>query len=260
MDRESFGLDAGWRSSARAWGLVSGLAFIVATVAYLVEGLGLLGSSPRYAPTSAGQLQDEAVYWVAFFAYRHATLWDYLLRDGLYVVAYLGLLPLALAANAATGGRRAMVQIGTGFVLVGAVFGILNAVAFFVSVDFWRGTGWEQVPPALMDAIGRTADTLDRLSGWSGTASFLALALGLAYLGRACRTEAALPRWAGLVAYVGVVVLGALVVLDMAQLDGTDTLWKALALVIRVFVAPVFAIGLGLHLGRSPDAGAAAAG
>jgi hypothetical protein len=252
MDRVSLGLDPGWRPTARAWGLVSGGAFVVATLLYLVEGLGLLGASPAYTSTSAGQLQDEAVFWVAFFAYRHATLWDYFLRDGLYAVAYLGLLPLVLAANRATGGQRVSVQVGAMFVVVGAVFGMLNAVAFFVSLDFWRNTGWEQVPPAIMDAVGRTADSFDRLSSWCGTASFVSLGLGLAYLGRACRTEPALPRWVGLVAYLGVVVLGGLIVLNVAQIDGTDGIWKLLALVVGVFVAPLFAIGLGLHLGRSP--------
>ena len=63
-----------------------------------------------YAPTAAGQLQDEAVFWAAVFAYRHATLWDCVRRDDLYFFAFLGPLPLLLATNVATGERRAAVR------------------------------------------------------------------------------------------------------------------------------------------------------
>ena len=65
---------------------------------------------------------------MAFFAYRYDTLWDYVLRDGLFFFAFLGFIPLALAANVATGGRRAAVQIAAAFIAVGAIFGALNAV------------------------------------------------------------------------------------------------------------------------------------
>ena len=131
----------------------------------------LIGSPPTSASTSAGQLQDEATYWAAFFAYRHATLWDYVLRDGLFFFAFLGFIPLVLAANVATGGRRAAVQIAGAFIAIGAIFGALNAVTFFVDVSWWRGTGWEQVPPGLMAAIGRGTEMMDDLSAWSGIAS-----------------------------------------------------------------------------------------
>ena len=154
------------------------------------QATGLIGSEPTYTSSAAGQLQDEATYWVAFFAYRHDTLWDYVLRDGLFFFAFLGFIPLALAANVATGGRRAAVQIAAVFIGVGAIFGALNAVTFFVDVSWWRGTGWEQVPPALMDAIGRGTEMMDDLSAWCGIASNAALAVGLTYLGVACLTRA----------------------------------------------------------------------
>lgn len=250
MDRGALGWDRGWRSAALSWGLVSGIAFLTATMLFLVEAAGLLGAPPAYPSTGAGQLQDEAVYKAAFFAYRNATLWDYLLRDGLYVVAYLGLVPLVLAANRATGGRRASIQIGAAFVGVGAVFGVLNAVAFFVATDYWRYTGWEQIPPETMVTVGRVAGSFDQLSGWCGTAAYGAMALGLGYLGHACRTDPAMPRWLGPVAYAGVVCLASLVVLHVAKIDGMASVWNLLALAVGALIAPVFAIGLGLHLGR----------
>ena len=245
-DRAQQPLDSGWAMAARGWGLFSGVAFAVATLAYLVEATGLIGSAPTYTSTAAGQLQDEATYWAAFFAYRHDTLWDYALRDGLFFFAFLGFIPLAMAANVATGGRRAAVQIAAAFIAVGAIFGALNAVTFFVDVSWWRGTGWEEVPPALMAAIGRGTELMDDLSAWCGIASNAALTVGLVYLGVACLTEPALSRpigWAALVtAALEVVTIVA------GQIGGLDTVENVVGLVTGVVLAPVIAIGLGLRL------------
>jgi hypothetical protein len=244
-------IDRGWATSARAWGLFSGVAIAVATLLFLVEATGLLGSPADYAQTAAGQLKDEAVYWAAFFAYRHDTLWDYALRDGLFFFGFLGLLPLLLAANVATGGRRAMVQIGGAFLAVGALFGAMNALVFFVDMDYWRGTGWETTAPEIMAAVGRDTQIIDGLSGWFGTAAYAALAIGFVSFGRACRSEAALPRRLSLVAFTGAVVLAAMFLLNVAEIDGTAIVYQVLALVVGVVIAPIFAIGLGLHLGRT---------
>jgi hypothetical protein len=241
-------VDQGWATAAKGWGLFSGIAFAVATVAYLVEATGLIGSPPTYAATAAGQLQDEATYWAAFFAYRHATLWDYVLRDGLFFFAFLGFIPLVLAANAATGGRRAAVQIAGAFIAVGAIFGALNAVTFFVEVSWWRGTGWEQQPPALMAAIGRGTELMDDLSAWSGIASNAALAIGLAYLGVACFTEPALSRPIGWVALATAAL--EVVIIAMGQIGGLDSVENLLSLITGVLFAPIIAIGLALRLSR----------
>jgi hypothetical protein len=247
--------DPGWATAARGWGLFSGVAFAVATLLYLVETTGLIGSAPTYTATAAGQLQDEATFWAAFFAYRHDTLWDYVLRDGLFFFAFLGFIPLAMAANVATGGRRAAVQIAGAFIAVGAIFGALNAVTFFVDVSWWRGTGWDQVPPALMAAIGRGTELMDDLSAWCGIASNAALAVGLAYLGVACLTEPALSKrigWAALAtALLEVLTIAA------GQIGGLDVVENALGLVTGVVLAPIIAIGLGIRLSHVLAAGSA---
>lgn len=247
--------DKGWARAAKGWGIFSGIAFAVATLAYLVEATGLIGSAPTYAATAAGQLQDEATYWAAFFAYRHATLWDYVLRDGLFFVAFLGFIPLVLATNVATGGRRAAVQIAGAFIAVGAIFGALNAVAFLVDVSWWRGTGWEQVPPGLMAAIGRGTELMDDLSAWSGIASNAALAIGLAYLGVACLTEPALSRPIGRLALATAAL--EVVITAAGQIGGLDSVENVLSLITGALFAPLILIGLGLRLskfltGRSP--------
>ena len=244
--------DREWGRAARFWGLLSGVAFAVATLTYLVEALGLIGAAPVYAPSAAGQLHDEAVFLAASFAYRNATLWDYVFRDGLFFVAWLGFLPLLLAANAATGGRRAAVQIGCAFLGAAAIFGALNAVAFFVDVDFWRNTGWAQIPAEIMVAVGRGTQFFDRLSSWCGTAANAALVIALFYLGWAFRSEAALPRRLGLVAWAGAALCAASIV--VGQIPDTEAIWNVLGLVTGVVVAPTLAIGLGLHLARGSDA------
>ena len=223
--------------------MFSGIAFALATLAYLVEATGPIGSGPTYLATAAGQLQDEATYWAAFFAYRHDTLWDYVLRDGLFFFAFLGFIPLAMAANVATGGRRAAVQIAGAFIAVGAIFGALNAVTFFVDVSWWRGTGWDQVPAALMAAIGRGTELIDDLSAWCGIASNAALAQGLAYLGVACLTEPALSRRIGWVALATAALEVAIIV--AGQIGGLDAVENAFGLVTGVVLAPIIAIGLG---------------
>lgn len=245
-DRALATVDHGWASAARGWGLFSGAAFAVASVLYLIQATGVIGSAPAYVTTAAGQLQDEATYWAAFFAYRHDTLWDYILRDGLFFFAFLGLIPLALAADAATGGRRAAVRIGAAFVAVGAIFGALNAVTFFVDVSWWRGTGWSQVPPELMAAIGRGTEMMDDLSAWCGIASNATLAVGLGYIGFACLSEPALSRRIGWVALATAVLEVAIIL--AGQIGGLDDIEHVLGLVTGVVFAPVIAIGLGLRL------------
>ena len=244
----------GWASAARGWGLFSGVAFALATVLYLVEASGLIGSAPTYISSAAGQLQDEGTYWAALFAYRHATLWDYVLRDGLFFFAFLGFIPLAMAANVATGGRRAAVQIAAAFIAAGAIFGALNAVTFLVDVSWWRGTGWEQVPAPLMAAIGRGTEMMDDLSAWCGIASNAALAVGLVYLGVACLTEPALWRPIGWVALAAAALEVAIVV--VGQVGGLEPVQNALGLITGVVLAPAIAIGLGLRLSRVLSASA----
>src|SRR5436190_3411933 len=191
--------------------------------------MGVLGSRPAYVATAAGQLQDEATYWAAVFAYRHAALWDYVLRDGLFFFAFLGFIPLVLAANAATGGRRAAVQIAGAFITVGAIFGALNAVTFFVDVSWWRGTGWEQLPPSLMAAVGRGTEMMADLSAWSGIASSAALAIGLAYLAVACFTEPALSRPIGWVALAAAAL--EIVMVAAGEIGGLERVQNVLSLI-----------------------------
>ncbi len=242
-------VDPAWGRTARAWGIFAGIAFATATAVFLVEATGLLGSSPDYTPTAAGQLADEAKFFAASFAHQQQVVWDYLLRDGLFFFAYLALIALAIGLREVAGHRRVAPQLAAAFFVVAAIFGCMNAFMTFVQVDYWRSSGWEQVPPAIMVAVGRDVDLMDGLSRWAGLASYAALAIALYYLGRACRSGGVLPGWLGVVAYAGAAILVAMIV--VSQVDGADALSNLLSLAIGMVVAPIVTIGLGVHIARA---------
>jgi len=245
------GLDRDWARAARWWGTFAAVAFVAATIVYLLDAFNVLATPPTYVSTSAGQLQDEGVYWAALFAYHNQIWWDYVLRDSLYFFAYLALIPVILAANAAVRLRPAHIRIAGAFIAVGAIFGALNALTFLVLTDWWNGTAWDTVPAAIMASIGRTTDFIDGISRWCGTASEASLAIGLAYLGAACQADAALPRRLAPIAWAGAVILAAMVVVQELPVD-TGPTWDILALVVGVFIAPAIAWMLGRRLGWTP--------
>ncbi len=154
-------VDPAWGRTARAWGIFAGIAFAIATAAFVVEATGLLASSPDYTSTAAGQLIDEAKFLAASFAHQQQVLWDFVLRDGLYFFAYLALIPLAIGLREVAGHRRSAPQLAAAFLVVAAIFGCMNAFTTFVQVDYWRNSGWEQVPPAIMVAVGRDVDLMN---------------------------------------------------------------------------------------------------
>jgi len=247
-------IDPAWGRTARTWGIFAGVAFVIATAAFLVEATGLLASAPTYVLTGAGQVTDEAAFHAASFAYQQQVLWDYVLRDGLYFFAYLALIPLGIGLREVAGRRRVAPQLAAAFLVVAAIFGCMNAFQTFVMIDYWKNSGWAQVPATLMDSVGRDLDLMDGLTRWAGTASFAALAIALYYVGRTCRGSVTMPAWLGGVAYVGASGLAAMVVVSVVP--DTDTLQHALSLAVGVIVAPIITIGLGVHISRAARAAA----
>jgi hypothetical protein len=100
-----------------------------------------------------------------------------------------------------------------------------------------------------MMAVGRGTQLLDTLSAKAGMAEQASLAVGLAYLGLACRREPALPRSLAPIAWLGSVLLTLLVIIPWLPFDTGHT-WDILGLAVGVIIAPVLVIGLGLHLSR----------
>lgn len=237
-----------WARVARATGVISGAAFVVATILFLVEDVGLLGGRATYTATSAGQLHDEAVFWAAELAYRHGALWDYFLRDALYVVAWLGFVPVALALNAVATRRSPVLQVASAFLVVSAIVNLGNPIAFFVDMRYWNSTGWEQTPDAVLVAVGRLTDFGDLLSATFGLVSYAILAFALLALGRALRTDLANPGRLVSLAYAGGVALVALTVSGVLNLS---TAYDALSLVTGAVLAPALLLSLGAAIARA---------
>ena len=241
--------DAGgdWWRGARVWGYLTAAAFLSATLVWAMEALGLLGEAPQHVETSAGRLADEAAWWAGYFDWRHETLWNPLLRNALFIVAYLGTVPLMLALARATGLMAA--RVAAAYTGIAAVFGILQAIAFLGATDYWRDDGWGQVPDEIMVVVGRDTQVLDQLSTWAGLAGFAVLALALGHAAVAIRHAESLPQPLARLAWVGTGLLAAMVVLSVAQVDLGLTL-DLLSLAAGAVFAPVFFVALGRSLGR----------
>jgi hypothetical protein len=175
--------------------------------------------------------------------------WDYWLRDGLYFFAYLALIPLGLGLREMAGRRRVAPQLAAAFLAIAAIFGCMNAFQTFVMVDYWRNSGWDQVPTAIMVPLGRDVDLMNGLTRWDGIASYAALAIALYYVGQTCRSSVVMPGWLGTVAYAGTAILIGLIVVSV--IPGNDAIFNLLGFAIGAVVAPIFTIGLGLHIARA---------
>ncbi len=250
------GYDVAWNRIGRNAGYVAGGAFFLTTLLFLLDSTDLLAPSPVYQVTAAGRLQDLATYFVAFFAHQHLILWDIALRDTLGPVSDVGLMVLVLAVANLLRWRGAAVQLMVLFGSLGAVLMAISSLTFLAEIHYYRVTDWNADPAANMVAVGRASEAIDALTVYPEVAGFAALAVGLVYLGRLCRTRDELPSRLAALAYVeSVALLGAGVAL-VARLNAA---YNVLALVTGVLIAPILAIWLGRHFARLDRAQQAAA-
>lgn len=241
-------VDPAWGRAGQAAGIFAGTAFLIATVAFVIEAAGVIATQPAYLQTGAGPIADEAAFNVASIAYHQQVLWDYILRDGLYFFAYLALIPFGLALREVTGRHRVAPQLAVAFLSVAAIFGCMDAFQTFIALGYWRGSGFEQVAPTTMVTIGRVLDLVGGITLWDTRASNVVLAIALFFVGRVLRASGLGPRWLGAVAWLGAVVLA---VLPIVSLIGMDTVYDLLALVVGAVIAPILMIGVGVSIGRA---------
>ena len=239
--------DPAWNRIGRNAGYVAGGAFFLTTLLFLLDRADLLAPSPSYQETGAGRLQDLASYFVAFFAHQHQILWDIALRDTLGPISGVGLIVLVLAIANLVGWRGASVQLMVLFGSLGAVLMAISSVTYLAEIHYWRATGWVADPAANMVAVGRVSEAIDALTLYPEVAGLAALAVGLFYLGRLCRTRDELPTRLSFLVYAESLALLGAVVAEIAQLNAA---YNALALVTGVFIAPVIAIWLGSNFAR----------
>jgi hypothetical protein len=239
--------DPAWNTLGRNAGYLTGAAFFLTTLLFLLDATDVLAPSPKFQVTSAGPLQDLATYFVRFFAHQHQMLWDIALRDTLGPIAYVGLIVLVVAVANVVGWRRAGVQLMVLLVVLGGVLAATGSLTYLAEIEYWQATGWTADPAANMVAVGHASDAIAALTVYPEVAGFGALAVGLLYFARFCRTQEELPsRLSPLVYAESLALLGA----GVAEAVQRDVVYDILALVTGAVVAPVIAIWVGINFGR----------
>jgi hypothetical protein len=235
-----------WRRIAGVAGYVVGASLLVGTILFLLDSLDALGAGPDYHPTGA-PLQDEADFWVRFFAHQHHILWDIMARDTLFPLAFVTLIVLGLAARALAAPGRPEGDLMVSFFVAGGVISALADLIYLGEAEWWRITGWAADPPARMVAIGRSTEAVDRLTTWPEAAGFVVLAAALVCLGRLCRRSAELPSRLALAAYIEALLLLGIAVAGVLH---NDTLYNISSLLTGALFGPLVAVWLGRSLSR----------
>jgi hypothetical protein len=238
---------AGWRRIGRTAAYVSGGGFLLGTILFLLDATNVLGAND-FQPTGAPPVQNEAQNWVAQFAHQHHVLWDIIARDSIFPVAFVALVVLSLAVRAIVSPGRPAAQLMTGFFVFGALLGTMNDLIYLGATDYWRLTGWGQIPPVSMVAVGRSEEAIESLTRWPEAFGFLVLAAALVCLGVLCRSEEALPsRLAPLVYAEAALLVG----IALAGIMQTGTAYDMFSLVTGALVGPAVTVSLGWYLGRA---------
>jgi hypothetical protein len=244
-------MEAEWGRVGRTAGYLSGGALLVGTILYLLDATNALGTV-HFTPEAVSPIQNQANFWVAAFAHQHDILWDVIARDTLFPFAFLALIVLALAVRPFVAAHRPDTQLMIAFFVVGGVISMLNDLIYLGATDYWRLTGWSNVPAVSMVAAGRSENAIESLTRWPEAAGFVVLAAALVCLGNLCRSEAALPTRLAVVAYVEAALL---IGIALAGVMEADTPYNVFSLLTGALVGPVLAAWLGWHLGGVGAAG-----
>ncbi len=236
-----------WRRIGRSAGYFAGIGLFVGTLLFLLDALDALGTSPDYHATAAGPMQDEANFWVAYFAHQHHILWDIIARDSLFPLAFVALIVLSLAIGNLVGYERPQAQLMVMFFVVGGVLSALADLIYLGGTEYWRVTGWSAEPAARMVAIGRSSSVVSTLTRWPEAAGFLVLAAGLVCLGRLVSTRAQLPSRLALLVNVEALLLVGIAAAGVMQ---ADTAYNIFSLLTGALIGPAVGLWLGWHLGR----------
>jgi hypothetical protein len=236
-----------WRAVGRAAGYLSGLALLLGTIFYLLDATNALGVN-HYHSTGAPSVQNESGFWVSQFAHQHRILWDIIARDTLFPIAFVALVVLSLAVRALVRHDGPNAQLMVAFFLIGGIVSTLADLIYLGATDYWRLTGWSNVPAVSMVAVGRSTEAINALTRWPEAAGFVVLAAAVVCLGNLCRSEAALPTRLAPLAYLeGALLVG----VALAGVMETGTPYDMLSLIAGAIVGPIVAFWFGWHLGSS---------
>jgi hypothetical protein len=236
-----------WSRVGRAAGYLAGAGFLIGTILYLLDATNALGTNDFHS-NGGPSLANEAGYWVGQFAHQHHILWDIIARDTIFPLAFMALIALALAVRSVVSTGRPAAQLMTVFFVVGGTLATLADLTYLAATDYWRLTGWGQLPSVSMVAVGRSDQAIESLTRWPEAAGFVVLAAALTCLGALCRSEAALPSRLAPLIYAEA---GLLIGIALAGIMQTGTAYDMFSLVTGALVGPAVTVSLGRHLGRA---------
>lgn len=245
--------DPAWDRIGRVAGWVFVIAFVLASVALLLDAVGLLGSAPGFTVTGGGELQDQASFFRGLFAHERQILPDIVLRTALFFAAYVSLVPFGFALRRLLGRNSAEAELASRLVVAGGVVSAIGQLVTLVQVETWR-SDWSVTEPQVLLSYATGVGPMDALSMWLSLAGLLLIGGGLLYAGRRLRGDAAMPRWLGLGAYMLSAAALLLIVIDVAGdigLGGMDIAHNVVALPLSIVVVPAVVGGLAVRFQHS---------
>jgi len=251
--------DPAWNRVGRWAGWLCAVAFVVATLAFLADALGLLGSAPPFSATGGGELQDQASFFRGQFSHQRQILWDIAIRTTLFFVGYVALVPFGMALRTLLGRARAQAGLMAQFLIIGGVLGALSQVATLAEINYWH-VSWDSTEPQVLLSYATSVGAIDTLGGWLGLAGELLLGAGLVFLGGTLRSAAGFPAWLRPAVYTAAAGLAGLVVIDVAAnlgVDGTDIAHNVVSLLLGVILVPAVLIALAWQVSHRSNASAA---
>lgn len=245
--------DPEWNRIGRVAGWVFAITFVIASVALLIDAVGLLGRAPGFTVTGGGEVQDQASFYRGLFAHQRQILPDIVLRTALFFAAYNALVPFGLALRRLLGRASAEAELASRLLVIGGVVSAVGQLVTLVQVETWR-SDWSTADPQVLLSYAAGIGPMDGLSMWLSLAGLFLIGGGLLYTSRRLRCGSA-PRWLGSGAFTLSAAACLLVFIDVAGdigLGGMDIAHNVVALPLSIVVVPVVVGGLALRFQRSP--------
>ena len=245
--------DPAWDRIGRVAGWVFAVSFLLASVALLIDAVGLLGSAPGFTVTGGGEVQDQASFFRGLFAHERQILPDIVLRTALFFAAYVSLVPFGLALRRLLGRASAEAELASRLLAIGGVISAVSQLVTLVQVETWR-SDWSATDPQVLLSYATGVGPMDALSMWLSLAGLLLIGAGLFYAGRRLARDATTPQWLGLGAYTLSAAAFLLIVIDVAGdigLGGMDIAHNVVALPLSIIVVPAVVGGLALRFQRA---------
>jgi hypothetical protein len=250
LDERSVEDDRMWARIGRSAAYAAAIGFFAVTVLFLLDEFDVLGPSPEYVSTSAGQLQDEARFWAQVFEHEHAILWDIVARDIVGPAAFLALIVVGVAMRRRTHGNGPARELMVPMLAAGGVISAIASLLYLGNAEFWR-LPWGAVPEGgetSLVAVGRATTAIDNLTVWPEAFGYVVVALGILCLGAVVRRANDMPDRLGALANVTAVVLFCLAIVTTMD---ADTARSIVTLVVGAILAPVLCTWIGHELGRA---------